>query len=374
MKFGDFSLVVVLGFLLQVQGNVVKTGDASHHFDQFVATFDKHYETTKELDHRRSIFLENYEQMLSHNARYEAGEVTWFQKVNEYMDQTAEELTKKREIQLYGLHSLNTTPMDQLDSRIQAKLDQIKEIPDEFDWVSQGKVSVAKDQGQCGSCAAFSALAAVESCFKILEDDSGSYDLSEQHILDCGYGHTYYDEDGNPWSAFGCFGAWPQAYFDWLSQPNQLTQNEPGYPYVSGNIGDVKDCSPVDNNYNKHAMVTGQWNKWDTKEDDMKSVVLINPVSTSVMMTYNWNNYGGGIMEDWHCCDSKFDIYCVNRINHAILVVGYGHDEESGLDYWLIKNSWGASWGENGFMKLKRGTGHCAVGYKHQTIPHCSLA
>merc|ERR1712180_237569 len=57
-------------------------------------------------------------------------------------------------------------------------------------------------------------------------------------------------------------------------------------------------------------------------------------------------------------------------LNHAVLVVGYGR--QSGQDYWLIKNSWGRSWGENGFVKVKKGTGHCGVGSLHQTVPTCA--
>ena len=66
-------------------------------------------------------------------------------------------------------------------------------------------------------------------------------------------------------------------------------------------------------------------------------------------------DYGGGIYDDSRCCEGDF---CPT--NHAVAVVGYGR--EGGKDFWLIKNSWGSSWGEEGFVRFKRGTGHCAVG------------
>jgi len=343
-------------------------------FQQFISDHAKQYSTEEELYFRRSVFMNNYEQILEHNARYEAGQVSWWKKVNPDMDLTQQEFEQKRLVQ-FPTNSSSAPHSNHLDARILAKLVQLDDdIPEEFDWVSQGKVTHAKDQNQCGSCAAFAALGAVESCFKIAEEDGDyNYDLSEQHILDCAYGHTYIDEDGQPWSAFGCMGAWPQAYFDYLNKVGQLTQKEAGYPYMSGSTNMVYDCNPIDNNYNKRAHVTGQHNVWFPAEEDMKKMVLINPVATAVRATWNWSSYGGGLLEDYLCCDAAFDEYCVNRMTHEVLVVGYGHDEDEGLDYWLIKNSWGRNWGENGFVRLKRGTGHCGVGSHHQNIPVCAM-
>merc|ERR1719319_828165 len=106
-------------------------------------------------------------------------------------------------------------------------------------------------------------------------------------------------------------------------------------------------------------MVTGFTNKWYTNENDMENMLQINPVVTAVSATNNWGSYGGGVLDDNLCCNAATDSQCVYNLNHAVLVVGYG--TQGGQDYWLIKNSWGTSWGESGYFKLKRGTGHCVL-------------
>jgi len=333
-------------------------------FDNFVATFSKVYETSQELDMRRSIFIKNYQKIIEHNARFEAGEVSWFEKVNMHLDLTEEEWAQKRGVVFPKSSSFLA---ENIDSNIQRKLDNIRDVPDEFNWVEQGKVSAVKDQGVCGSCAAFSAIGAVESCFIIANDANETVDLSEQHVLDCAYGYNYTYEDVQ-FTNFGCAGGMPFIYIDWLINGNQVL-NEESYPYVSGRDGENKTCRKVERNDTDKLEVTGMWNRFLTEEEDMKQLVTINPVSTVLQVTDNWYSYGGGVFEDSDCCNTEEDDQCILNINHAILVVGYG--QEKGKDYWLIKNSWGPSWGEDGYIKLNRGTGHCGVGGAHQTIPHC---
>merc|ERR1712055_555438 len=138
--------------------------------------------------------------------------------------------------------------------------------------------------------------------------------------------------------------------------------DEVGYKYTSGGSGTHYHCRENTTNWHEAAKVTGMSNFWYAEELDMESLIQINPVSTSVQATNDWSYYGGGVLDDRYCCDAATDQNCVYSLNHAVLVVGYGHDEDSGLDYWLIKNSWTARWGEEGYVKLKKGTGHCGVG------------
>jgi len=351
-------LIGLVGFSLASTSNEA--------FLSFNKQFGKFFKSAVEFDYRRGIFNENLEKMEEHNARYKAGEETWFMKIHEDMDLTSEEWRSKR---LGGLpaYSKDTVFKNTRDERIAAEL-KTKTKENLFDWSAQGKVSSVKNQAQCGSCAAFSVIGAVESCFAINYDRMDD-DLSEQHILDCAYNHFVADEYGN-WGAFGCEGAWPNAYVDWL-MAGEMNQEEDAYPYTSGHSGHHGHCKPKDDGYHTSEQVTGMWNVWYPAEDDMESLVQINPVSTSLLATDNWGGYGGGIMQDNLCCDAASDDNCVYNLNHAILVVGYGHDSATGLDYWLIKNSWGNRWGDHGYMKLKRGTGHCGVGSLHQTIPYC---
>jgi len=356
-KMRFFVLVAFIG---------VAAAAGHENFHGFAKQFKKGYKSMEEYQLRRSIFEKNLAKMVEHNKKYEAGEVTWWMKMNEDMDLTSEEFMAKRTggIPKYD----NTTVFENtLDERIIAKMNKMAPTPRDFNWVNQGMVSSVKNQAQCGSCAAFSAMGAIESCYRIKGDMTD--DLSEQHILDCAYNYVVNDEYGS-WGAYGCDGAWPVAYVDWVKN-NGMNQEESAYPYRSGSSGNVYSCSPSSNGYHTQTRVNGYYNKWYMNEMEMESLIMTNPVSTSLQVTNNWGSYGGGVMNDYSCCNAATDSSCVYNLNHAILVVGYGHDSASGLDYWLIKNSWGTWWGENGYLKLKKGTGHCGVGSLHQTVPYC---
>jgi len=335
-------------------------------FHSFHKEFNKSYKDMQEYAVRRDIFMKNYQSMVEHNQKYADGEVSWWMEINEDMDLTSEEWLAKR---TGGIQQIDNSTIftDTIDERIVAKLKKNGgQTVSEFNWLEKGKVSPVKSQGQCGSCAAFAAIAALESCFTIKTGQMVE-DLSEQHILDCAYNHHVSDDAGT-WGAYGCSGAFPNVYYDWLmSAPHN--QEEASYPYTSGFSGKVSECKPDENGYFLDAKLTGMHNVWYPEELDMEELVQINPVATAVQVTSSWSHYGGGVLESEFCCDSKYNPNCPYKINHAVTVVGYGHQD--GKDYWLIKNSWGTRWGDEGYVKLRKGKGHCAVGTFQQTIPHC---
>eukprot|EP00091_Calanus_sinicus_P003321 TRINITY_DN1348_c0_g1_i1.p1 TRINITY_DN1348_c0_g1~~TRINITY_DN1348_c0_g1_i1.p1 ORF type:complete len:355 (+),score=118.11 TRINITY_DN1348_c0_g1_i1:102-1166(+) len=337
---------------------------ANDAFIKFAKDFGKKYTETKEFNLRREIFLNNYQEMLEHNARYEAGEVSWSRKVTEFYDLTYDEFVVARGL---GMPQYDeTTKFEDIeDPAYMEQLEKIKgTAPAEWSWVAQGGVTSVKNQKQCGSCAAFATIAVIDTCY--WQATGNMYDdLSEQHLVDCAAGHYFYDNDG-AWGAFGCDGAWPPAYFDWLVNNNGgRTQTESSYPYEAS---DHHCRGSSSGNYNG-AHVTGQYNKWDTTEEAMKDLVYLNPVTTTILATY-LGDYDQGIYDDNRCCDQATDSSCKYNLNHEITVVGYG--TEHGKDYWLIKNSWGTRFGENGYFKIKRGTGHCGVGRLHYNSAYCA--
>jgi len=338
-------------------------------FKSFANHFGKSYAHQEEFLKRRNIFEANYVKVLEHNKRYDAGEVSWSMKMTNEMDLTADEWMAKR---TGGLPYYDNTTifLDTINDEVLQRMTRMPKNIKEFSWKDQDAVSSVKDQGACGSCAAFAALGAIESCTKISVNNMAD-DLSEQHLLDCAYGHVFTDDSGS-WEADGCDGAFAQAYLDWITTEDTYNQEESAYPYRSGDTGHIYSCSPEANGYNSNFKVTGMHNQWYTEENDMESLVLINPVVTAVQANNDWSFYHSGVLESFSCCNADTDFMCVYKLNHAVLVVGFGHDEKSGLDYWLIKNSWGPQWGAYGYIKLKRGTGHCGVGSLHQTIPTCA--
>jgi len=351
---------------LLVLGGLIGLSLAAEPFHQFATQFGKNYGSSRELSMRREIFLSNYQDMLEHNALYEAGKLSWSRKVTEFYDLTHEEFLVARGLgmPLYD----NTTEFEDIeDPAFMQKLEEVRgKAPDEWSWVAKGGVSSVKNQAQCGSCAAFATVAVIDTCFW---SQTGSMfdDLSEQHLMDCANGHFFNDNSG-AWGAFGCDGAWPPAYFDWIVNYNGgRLQTESSCPYQAKD----KTCRDSNSGDYSGAHVTGQYNKWDTNEQEMKDLVVISPVTTTILASY-LGDYDKGVYDDSRCCDQATDPNCKYNLNHEVAVVGYGHDASTGKDYWLIKNSWGSWFGENGYFKIKRGTGHCGVGSLHFNSAYCA--
>merc|ERR1712045_862070 len=349
--FTSYLTMRSLSVLLAVVG-VSLASEAN--FLNFAKTHNKKYATTEEYEMRRQIFLERYESMVAHNQRYEAGEVSWWRKVTEHYDLTMEEIEKA--LGLGGvLPADQAVHPDMKDEKMTAKIAR-KEAPSSWSWVDQGGVTSVKDQQQCGSCADFAAVATIDTCMwqasGHLEDD-----LSEQHLMDCGY-------DGE--TMIGCDGAFVFAYVEWIIWNNDgLVEKESCAPY----IGEEMTCNDDDSCNYANAQVTGIYNNWNPNEDELKELVYENPTATAIMASFMFD-YAGGIYEDEACCNYP-DTNCGQNINHAVAVVGYG--SENGQDFWLIKNSWGPAWGEAGFIRMKRGSGHCGVGISRVIMPVCDV-
>lgn len=330
-------------------------------FLSFAKTHNKKYATVEEYEKRREIFKANYEDMLRHNAQYEAGEVSWWKKVTEFYDMTHQEWLDMMRLAMPPLDkSLMVDTVDvEMEERIAAKA-----APSEWSWVDQNAVTSIKNQKQCGSCAAFAAVAAADTCLYFASNTLFD-DLSEQHLMDCANNHFYADNVGN-WGAFGCDGAWPQAYYDWIVTKNDgRLEKESCEPYQAHD----RTCNDDDSCNYMGAHLTGFYNKWYTNEEEMKEIVYAGPVATTVYASY-FGDYAGGVYEDSRCCEASSDPNCIWTLNHEVAIVGYG--TEGGKDYWLVKNSWGTGWGMDGYMKIKRGSGHCGIGNQHIIQPYCA--
>ena len=178
-------------------------------FLNFAKTYNKKYATTEEYAKRREIFLNNYNDMLRHNQEYEEGKVSWWRKMTEDYDITHEEWMAKMNL---GMPPLDESIMhNTVDEAMEARI-KLGAAPDSWSWVDQGAITSIKDQvwtdrflkmkihnifchqKQCGSCAAFAAIAAIDTCFYFASNDLYD-DLSEQHLMDCANGHYSYDDE-----------------------------------------------------------------------------------------------------------------------------------------------------------------------------------
>lgn len=209
-------------------------------------------------------------------------------------------------------------------------------LPMAVDWRKVGAVTEVKDQGQCGSCWAFSTVATVEAVNQIVTGNLTS--LSEQELVDC---DRAVDQ--------GCNGGLMDNAFEFIMQNGGL-DTEDDYPYKG-----VDGQCDISRKNNKVVTIDGYEDVMPYSERALKKAVAHQPVSVAI-------EAGGRVFQ--HYQSGVFKGHCGTALDHGVVVVGYGSDGR-GLDYWIVRNSWGTGWGENGYIKLHRNshtfTGKCGI-------------
>ncbi|KAL5717916.1 hypothetical protein ACHQM5_010869 [Ranunculus cassubicifolius] len=214
--------------------------------------------------------------------------------------------------------------------------ENVTRVPPSADWRQKGAVTAIKDQGQCGSCWAFSTVAAVEGINKIKTGDLVS--LSEQELVDC-------DTSENQ----GCNGGLMELAFEFIKQNGGIT-TERNYPYKA------QDRSCDANKENSHIVsIDGHENVPPNDEDALLKAVANQPCSVAIDAEgTNFQFYSEGVM--------KGD--CGTELDHGVAIVGYGQTLD-GTKYWIVRNSWGSDWGEQGYLRMERGSrakeGFCGI-------------
>jgi len=210
--------------------------------------------------------------------------------------------------------------LHEADAETVITLDEVTPSND-VDWRTKGAVTPVKNQGQCGSCWAFSATGAIEG-WMVAKAGKQLISLSEQAIVDCAKS-----------AGQGCNGGWPNKAIDYASQSG--LPSESAYAYT-GRDGSCKSFTPV---VKPGGSSSGQG------EATLGGQLAAQPVSVCVDASGGFQSYHSGV----------FNGPCGTQINHAILAVG------STAQYWIVKNSWGTSWGSSGYIYMAKGKNLCGV-------------
>jgi len=311
---------------------LISNNDALAKFTEFKKTYNKVYSSEEEHAKRFSIFKHNLVRIDDLNRKSEAAKFA----VNSFADLTMDE---------YKQTYLSKTPAVRDPSAPVAPefgAEVLKDIPLSFDWREKGAVTPVKNQGQCGSCWSFSTTGNVEGQWFLAGNTLTS--LSEQNLVDCDHECMTYENQSA--CDAGCDGGLqPNAYTYIIKNGGIDTEDSYAYTAEDGTCSFSK--SSIGAKISNYTMVSED-------EGQMAAYLVQHGPLAIAADAAEWQFYFGGV----------FDIPCGDSLDHGILIVGYGNETTifgHKIDYWIVKNSWGATWGEQGYLKIQRGVGKCGL-------------
>jgi len=323
MQAASFLLVVQASVALSalVPDMARKNYGAATNWEKFKEYHGKEYSGAEDA-FRKKTFLTNSQKIILHNRKYAEGLTSFEMEMNHFGDIPHEEFRAM----MNGFKSnYNETKASRGAVFLSANF---MEPPASVDWRKHGYVTPVKNQGQCGSCWAFSSTGALEG--QHFRKTGKLVSLSEQNLVDCSgkYGNE------------GCNGGLMDQAFDYVKD-NGGIDSEDSYPYD----GQDKKCRFKKDGISAtdlgHVDVVPAGDEKKLKE----ALATIGPVSVAIDASHeSFQFYAKGIYDEPDCSSEELD--------HGVLAVGYGTD--AGKDFWLVKNSWGEEWGDTGYIKMTR--------------------
>ncbi|XP_073013195.1 cysteine proteinase 1-like [Typha latifolia] len=320
--------------------------NAEEHFASFIERYGKSYADLDEHAYRLSVFKAN----LRRARRHQKLDPTAVHGITKFSDLTPAEFRRT----YLGLRKGSAGKIRRAleSSAHEAPILPTNDLPTDFDWRDHGAVTAVKDQGSCGSCWSFSTSAALEGANFLATGKLES--LSEQQLVDCDHECDPSEPDA---CDQGCNGGLMTTAFQYLLKSGGL-EREKDYPYTGTDRGSCKfDKSKIAASVKNFSVVS-------TDEDQIAAnLVKHGPLAIGINAVF-MQTYIGGV---------SCPYICGRHLDHGVLLVGYGSAGYSPIrlkekPYWIIKNSWGERWGENGYYKICRGRNVCGVDSMVSTV------
>lgn len=309
-----FSLLSILYFL---QTTNIPDSKLNMVFRDYTKNYNKNYSQI-EYNYRRKIFGENYNYILKKN-----NEINYTLGLNNFTDYSRSEFNN---IYLSGLinhKQYNHNSHYHHKHNLSYHNSSNSSIPSSIDWRAAGIVTNVKDQGQCGSCWAFSTTGTLEGQHALKSGNLVS--LSEQNLVDCSLQN------------YGCNGGWPSIAMEYIKTNG--VDSESTYSYVGYDESCKYNRSNVESFLNQIILIPS--NNMTALYDSLGN---IGPISIAIDAEDDFQFYNSGIYTSSICNSDPYSL------NHAILAVGYSTFRNN--SYIIVKNSWGSGWGMNGYIYM----------------------